>query len=317
MLNKELLLKRLSLIKHLYKIGLEQSFQSESVSAFSILAFHDSIDMFLDLALENIGIKKKEKEKIYLLDYWDKIPSLTLRESIGKLNERRINLKHKGFIPGRIEIEASRINTTEFFEQNTGAQFGVEFRDISLINLVLFSSVKRHLEKAQQLLNQNKLDESLENSAYAFEELLYSYENNKTDYYRKSPFFFGESIRRPHHNSNSIVGGDRELREYLRILSESVNALQEATKIISLQIDYKKFSKFKFLVPKVYRHFNNKITTSDLGNDSKLSIENCQFCIDFVIDCALRLQEFDFDIKHLIESEDEDFSESDLKDTKN
>ena len=57
MIDKELLVKRLSIIKLLYKIGFEQSKQTESISFFSILSFHDSIEMFLKLAAEHKDIK--------------------------------------------------------------------------------------------------------------------------------------------------------------------------------------------------------------------------------------------------------------------
>ena len=35
-----------------------------------------------------------------------------------------------------------------------------------------------------------------------------------------------------------------------------------------------------------------------------VSIQDCQFCIDFVVDCALKLQEFDFDINNYLERMD-------------
>ena len=65
-MTKEIIIKRLSLIKHLYSVGLEQSEQSEIIAYSSIMLFHDSIDMFMQLAAEKKGIKKKVKAEIKL-----------------------------------------------------------------------------------------------------------------------------------------------------------------------------------------------------------------------------------------------------------
>jgi hypothetical protein len=66
MIDKEILIKRLSIVKLLYKTGLEQSKQSESISFFSILTFHDSIEMFLKLASEHKGVKS---DKFSFIEY--------------------------------------------------------------------------------------------------------------------------------------------------------------------------------------------------------------------------------------------------------
>lgn len=113
-MNNEILLRRLSIIKLLFKSGLEQSKQSESISFFSILSFHDSIEMFLKLACEYLQIKS---EKLLFIEYWDSLPHLTLKESMRNLNFRRVNLKHKGLVPAKIEVEASRINTIDFLNK--------------------------------------------------------------------------------------------------------------------------------------------------------------------------------------------------------
>jgi hypothetical protein len=49
MLNPAIIILRLSLIKQLFQIGCEQSKQSESIAGFSLLSFHDNIEMFLKL----------------------------------------------------------------------------------------------------------------------------------------------------------------------------------------------------------------------------------------------------------------------------
>ena len=93
MLDKEIVIRRLAVIKYLYNIGIQQSMQVETTAGFSILSFHDCAEMFLLLIAENKGIKTKD---LSFMEYWDKCPELTLKESMNALKERRISIKHKG-----------------------------------------------------------------------------------------------------------------------------------------------------------------------------------------------------------------------------
>jgi hypothetical protein len=253
MLNSEILIKRLSYIKQLYNIGVNQSYQHESFAVFSILAFHDSIEMFLKLLAEHKGINTKN---LNFLDYWEKIEDLTLKESMRNLNSRRVNIKHKGLLPAKSEIELSRVNTFDFFDQNTKYQFGVDFHEISLVNLISFSQVKEYLQKAESAIKNRKFEESVENSAYAFDELLYTYERNKS-LWGKSPFYFGRSTK--FLNSFSLGLSNRkkgefgDLDKFIDTVTESIDALQKAVKITSLGIDYKEYAKFNILTPKITR----------------------------------------------------------------
>lgn len=66
-MKKEVIIKRLARIKYLYKIGLEQSAQVETLVGFSVLAFHDAAEMFLILAAE----EKNKRIQDHFMDYWE------------------------------------------------------------------------------------------------------------------------------------------------------------------------------------------------------------------------------------------------------
>ncbi|MGI6341991.1 MAG: hypothetical protein ACOXZ9_03300 [Bacteroidales bacterium] len=293
MLNQEIIIKRLALIKHLYKIGVELSRQFETIAAFSILSLHDSVEMFLKLLAEHKDIKS---ENFNFLDYWTKIPELTLKESMRNLNTRRVNIKHKGLLPSKADIEISRVNTTDFFEQNTIIHFDVEWKDISLLTLIQYDKVRQYLEKAQQALEENKIEDCIESAAIAFDELLYTYEDSKSSFFGSSPFYFCENIE-----SHYIEKNDGNMLEFVDKLKKSLNNIQKALKILSFGIDYKKFVKFKLLTPIVRRTMGG-IYVTEIWGKKKWTKENCQYCIDFVLDSSLKLQEFDFDINELIEN---------------
>ena len=297
MLSREILINRLSHIKQLFKIGINQSEQHENIAVFSILSFHDSIEMFLKLLAEH---KEIDATKFNFLNYWEKIPELTLKESMRNLNARRVNIKHKGLLPAKSEIEISKVNTIDFFDQNTKVQFNINFDEITLIELITFPKVKKYLAIAQNALNKENINDCIENAAYAFEELLHGYEQNKT-FWGKSPFFFGRDMT---FMTSSSLGfsrsedGFEKIARFIDNVSESIDSLQEAVKISSFGINYKEYVKFKILTPHVTRTIGGNMVAQIMG-ERNWTNENCQYCIDFVIKTSLQLQEFDFDIEHL------------------
>jgi hypothetical protein len=304
-MNTEQIIQRLTIVKYLYKIGVEQSYQSEAISFFSILSFHDCIDMYLNLAAEKIGIERKKGEKIFFINYWDKIPSLTLRESMSKLNDRRNNLKHKGLIPAKIDIEISRVNTADFFEQNTPVIFGLNFNEVSLFSLIKFESSKSYLQKAQENLDSNKTKECIEEVTKAFHELLYEYKENKRGYGREynTHFNFIDQIRfstSRYNSSDERIAGevDRKLAEVVKQINSNFGYVNKAMEVISLGVDYKKYAKFQILTPNAYRFTDGRYRMEIVG-EKNWTKENCQFLIDFVVESAFKLQEFDFDYESL------------------
>lgn len=297
MIDKDLLVKRLSVIKLLYKIGLEQSKQTESISFFSILSFHDSIEMFLKLAAEHKNIKS---EKFSFIEYWDNMPHLTLKESMRNLNSRRVNLKHKGLVPAKIEVESSRVSTTDFFEQNTKTTFDIEFSEISLFELIKFSETKRLLILSQDFLNKNKIESCVENVTMSFYELLLEYKENKKGLDNRTHFSFTKKIRYSSYDSNnqSNKGTEKRLEDVVEGVNKNFEQIEKALEVISLGFDYRKFSKFKMLTPVTNRMSNGEYRMELFGTKN-WSKDNCQFLIDFVLECAMKLQEFDFDNENL------------------
>lgn len=297
-MNKEVIIKRLAIAKYLYKQGYAQSQQAESIAFTCILHFHDAVEIFLKLAAENANIKS---DQFRFLQYWDEIPTLTFKESMRHLNERRVNLKHKGILPAKQDLEISRVNVGDFFEQNCKTQFGIDFADISLFNLISYLPVRNFLELAQNHLDKHELPDAIENASYAFHDLLDIYEQTKISIYHTSPFLFGERTTFWSNSLDALRELDRGLADNLNKLSSSVNAMQESIKIMSLGIDYRKFSMFKLLTPTVTKVGEKYY--AELFDDKKWTKENCQFCIDFVMESSLKLQDFDFDVNHLIDND--------------
>ena len=301
MLDKSVV-KRLALIKYFYKVAIEQSQRPEPLCSASVLTFHNAIEFFLQLASEYLDVGRGQSS---FMEYWEILASKlpegvpTQKESIRRLNRARVALKHHGTSPSKLDIEAFRASATNFFEENTSPIFDIKFSEISLIELVQCEEIKNNLEESERLLKENKIEESLDKVAISFTQLIGDYESRKRGRFGRSPFFFGESLT---FLSSFHMGIDRskerKLADFVDKIKESVEALQVAVKILSLGVDYRRYVKFRLLTPHIDRALagNYLISRGNWGEKGVPSVEDVQFCIDFVIESAVILQEFDFNI---------------------
>ena len=278
-------------------MGVEQSYKSEMTSYFSILSFHDSIEMFLKLATE----KKNKKDSYNFMQYWEVLPELTLKEALRNLNSNRVNLKHKGITPSKIEIETSRVNTSLFFEENTPLIFGFKFSDISLFELIKYEQTKSHLINADSHLKNQEFKNCIYESVEAFNELLLEYKRSKSSEYSFSnPFDLIENVSFDNSRSwgsDNKTPIDGKLKETFEKVNENFAKIGNALQVVSLGLDYKKYVKFSLLSPKFYKATSGEY--SYYGNEKKWSSSECEFFIDFVLDSALILQDFDFSFNEL------------------
>lgn len=294
---------RLAFIKYLYTGAVEQSQRPEPFCSASILTFHDAIELFLQFASEYLDVGKGQPS---FMDYWEilasKLPAgfPTQKESMRRMNKARVALKHHGTLPSKLDLEAFRSSVTNFFEENTPAIFSIIFSEISLIDLVQCEETKNNLKEAEHLLEENEIEDSLDKVALAFALLIDDYESRKIGEFGRSPFFFGKSLT---FLSSSYMGIERgqvgNLVDFIDKVKESVEALQDVVKILSLGVDYRRYAKFRLLTPHIYGTIDGKYHVSrvNLGENGVPTVEDVQFCIDFVIESSITLQEFDFSIE--------------------
>jgi len=90
----------------------------------------------------------------------------------------------------------------------------------------------------------------------------------------------------------------QKLGEFVDTVRESLESIQNAIRILAMGIEYPKYSRFALISPHMYRSSNGEYEIVRLQMDEmKITPDDAQFCIDFVIESALRLQEFDYEIE--------------------
>ena len=66
----------------------------------------------------------------------------------------------------------------------------------------------------------------------------------------------------------------------------------------------KRYIKFDLITPEVVQFSSGEYQVTNKWGMNKWTFENCQYCINFVMDSALKLQEFDFYTDEIFESGD-------------
>lgn len=293
-------MRRLSFIRYLYTVAIEQSRQPLPMGAVSILSFHDTVELFLQLAVEHYNVGKKRMQfEDYFTELERVIPGGTIpgKAAMLRLNNARVGLKHHGNLPAPETIADLGSNTTTFFQANTPLIFGIDFDAISLVNLVQSAAARISLEEAEQLMNGGKLQEVCTKIAVAFEQLIDDFKQQARSLSGRSLFYFGRSVRPLSAFSQGIKERPlKDMADNIEKLSEAMRTVQSALEILSLGLDYRRYSKFRLLAPLVFRNMGGGYTVAGTPSET-LTQEDCRFCFDFVIESALRLQEFDFEAR--------------------
>lgn len=297
-------IKRLAFIKYLYKTGEEQSKRPEPLSSSSLLSFHDSIELFLQLSYEFLNGNKKVND---LMEYFEAIKlcdkELSYKEPIRKLNKARVNLKHFGNFPSQLDVEYFKELTGNFLKENCLKIFNENFEDISLINMIPSTEVQKLLNNAIENLGLNKY-ESLKNISISFAKVLTEYE--KKLFYKYGSFnnVFSKNF---HSYQHFYTGNEVSIGE----LQNKINLITDALLIFSLGIDYNKYIKFTVISFYVYQtrgggcHVEpREAIESKLGRtiEELYSEDDIKFCLDFVIESSLLIysKDFNFSSLHLV-----------------
>ena len=300
-MEREVILRRLAFIKYLFTQAKNQSTLPDPLNASSVLMFHDAVELFLQLCAEELNVNT---DNVSFMGYWEKlkpklvelrIEELTQKEGMRRLNKARVSLKHHGILPSKSDINDFKVLTESFLIENSKNIFNMDIKEASLIELISYTKTKENLLIAKNSFEEKKFSNAIKHLALAFEFLIHDYESSKQGRFGQSPFFFGRDMT---FLGSSFMGLDRstKLSEFVDNVKESIESIQKAVKILSFGIDYRKYVKFSMLTPKPRWAIGSTEPIVSISNNAKISKEEFEFCFDFIIESALKLQEFDFEV---------------------
>ena len=292
MVGEIIKLKRLSFAKYLITSG---NFASENILPFSstaILNYHDAIEILFDLILEDNGIRNK---KLSFLEMFNKVNEILISEdeepcmlkgSLDKLNQKRVLLKHKGLFPSESDIQEAKYVTTNLFIELCEKCLSINYNNIDLVHLLDDSKTKEYL------LDIN-LDDECEsivgNLSLAFAYLIRNFEESKRTEFGKSPYSF--LIKSQPRYDKLGINKREPIAKYAEATNINLQSIENNLKILALGIDFNKYAKFRLYIPTAsWWPGGNRFEVNFRGD------ETIKFCKNFIIECALKLQQVNFEV---------------------
>lgn len=147
-------LNKLLLSRSLYYLAKENLVSTSGVRlSIACNLLQDSVECFL-LALSehvNAGVGQRTDFDKYFEQINQKITprELPFRVRLIALNKLRVNSKHYGLEPSKMELEPLLTTVWEFFDEVTSSNFGKAFATISLVDLLCDNEAKEFLRQAE------------------------------------------------------------------------------------------------------------------------------------------------------------------------
>ena len=289
-------IKRLAFAKYLFSVGIEQSKSSDLHAAAAILAFHDSIEFFLQVASEHLNAVGGKREPPFL-EYWHILEAklngkrVPQEVSMRRLNRARTNLKHGGNLPSKIDVDEFRVLATAFFEEASQIFFDLNFKDISLIEYVGIEAVRRDLLRAESLAKENDFDKAAEAVAIAFQRLIDESPGQTSNPFFLNPLLLKAKTAHLLHSKSAQSTDGIGLMKFANGVEEAIDEIRDEFRVLAAGVNYRKYARFRRSTPRIIRKDGADYITQLVKFSGY--IEPCQefidFGVQFIIDCSIRI----------------------------
>ncbi|WP_431921307.1 hypothetical protein [Nonomuraea jabiensis] len=298
-----LAMQRLAFIRLLHQQGIDQSRLPQPLNFSCVLAFHDSIELFLVLAGEHLGIHIPERASGgFVGRYFDNLllstanpqgVELVGRNGVKRLTDLRNAFKHANTWPGVQGIEQSRIDAATFFEENTPKVFGIQYADIDMADLVPLDDVRSLVKAAAVAEAAGDRFAALASLAEAVETLLGEWLQQGPD----SPFGFGPDLYARVETEDirqvlAVEGVDRvvveNLVEQISVVTEIAVETQSVLRVLITGVDYHSYLKFRWRTPQVRVSADGQQSLR-FPDGYAPTAEDYGYCQRFVLNMALRV----------------------------
>ncbi|MGC5022595.1 hypothetical protein [Micromonospora sp. DT47] len=296
--------RRLAFIRYLHRLGDTQAHLPDPQSAVSLLMLHDAVESLLLLVADHYGLASPKFE-----DYWKvlgpRVPGgLTGFRGMQRLHRSRNDFKHNGVVPSSATIALAGTDAATFMAATVQAVFGVDYTDVSMVDVVSQATVRAVLRAAELEHAGGNTRLAMVKLRDAFNELFEPHLGQPDISWvtrRGSPFAFGQEwyggASAPTINEviERVLGGPARSSPKARAVArqvasavESARLMRPALRMVTLGLDFPTYLRFDLLVPEVNTYSDGTRTyTAPKGyapTDDEFS-----FCLEFVVTAALRL----------------------------
>lgn len=281
-------IRRLVLIKRLYQRGSEQAQAPEPLNVFALLDFHDAAEWLLGLLADYLEVSLSSN--VGFMDYWNEIQQksgavVTHKNQMRRLNNARVELKHRGTRPARQQVLEYRASTQAFLEDNCRSILDVSLEEVSLASLVPWEEVREELDRVDGALQEGDYKQAMASVAIAMDRTL-----------REA----GTTRRQLGETMLGFGGLDRaamrklpeDVLEFARTVRNELEEVRAHIRLFSIGVEPADYRRFNILTPHVARTGDGTYHVTHIGGFvDKVDQDDVEFCRNFLIDTALSVVE--------------------------
>jgi hypothetical protein len=259
-----------------------QAESNEMSLSISLLLMHDAVELLMLAVLDHLQVATKRRRDF--MDFWSDIkqaghvepPDFVAMESLNKL---RVGLKHNGNLPHPRTVRDLLPRVLGFFENALKAYCGLNYSDVSLIDLVPDPEVCSMLRDAQKKFSSGEKPEALKILKIAL---------HKVEHPKGRHLSLLHAPSRPNLSSEMAKAG---LGGYLDEVHSFLRESALRTNAVMLGIDPVRYASFVRNTPNVQWSASGKPTVIHTSSYGSVSEQDFTEMIDFLIDYALRVSE--------------------------
>ncbi|MEU4234402.1 hypothetical protein AB0F17_59855 [Nonomuraea sp. NPDC026600] len=291
--------RRLAYIRYLHNLGVDQARLPEPLSSASVLMLHDAAEGFLLLAAEHFDVDPP----IGLEKFWRVLKpvlgtDLPVAQGMKRLNKIRNTLKHNGGHPDQPTINLVATDTTTFLEASTPLVFQLDYAAVSMADVIPQQPVRDLVRQAETASADGRQVAAMVALVEAFEAL---FKTPPLDNDIK-PLRLGPTINNPlrdgeiarvlyppeDDHQRRATGRHHELAKQITDATEIVMALQAATRLMLVGIDFAAARRFGLLTPDIDDYVNGRREYRAPDNYAPTP-EDVAWCCQFIVTASLRL----------------------------
>lgn len=274
-------LDRLVFAKYLFHRGAEEIERGREVGmSMAVLHFHDCLELFLQCIAESVGV---DDRNVPFPAYGAKIKekakkAIALARVVDKVNGLRVPLKHQGLPPGRSALKGLSAEVEVFLEQNSQLFLDISFNSVSLADVIADPTAGEHVKAAEAAIESGKYADAFQQLDAGFDALLAS-ESARLPQREQ----FGRRLDRDIADPNDVPKlevrpEDERMRRMVKRMNERFSRVVAAIEPLRLGLDPSEYQRFRQLTHRVQTALHE-------------TRENAAFCLSFVVDAALRMQD--------------------------
>lgn len=149
--------RRLAFAQHLIMRAQEDARLPSPLNAAAVLSAQDAVEMVLIVISQTLNL---DPNKYKFMAFWEAFAKrgieLPYKESMRRLNDCRVAIKHRGSFPATFDVERVVADAEAFVAESIACAFGTDRAVEGLFGFITYEGVREHLRKARVHLEEHE-----------------------------------------------------------------------------------------------------------------------------------------------------------------